>query len=52
MMKRRVVIPIVISSVVLMLSAFVILTNGMHAVENIEQTHSIFGIVEPDGARP
>jgi len=45
-MKRKIVIPIVVSSVALMLSAIVVVTQGTHAVENIQQTHAAGEIYE------
>ncbi|MEA3301868.1 MAG: hypothetical protein U9Q75_01215 [Pseudomonadota bacterium] len=41
-MKNRIVIPILLSSVVLMLSAFVVMTQGTDTVnrDNIKQTHT------------
>jgi flagellar basal body-associated protein FliL len=50
-MKRKIVIPIVVSSVVLMLSAIVVVTQGTHAAENILQTHAADEIVETGGAQ-
>ncbi len=49
-MKRKIVIPIVVSSVALMLSAIVVMTQGTHAVENIQQTHAAYEIHETRGA--
>lgn len=37
-MKNRIVIPILLSSVVLMLSAFYVMTQGTDTVERIKQT--------------
>lgn len=49
-MKRKIVIPIVVSSVALMFSAIVVMTQGTHTVENIKQTHSIGEMYETRGA--
>ena len=50
-MKRKIVIPIVISSAALMLSAIVVMTQGTHAAENILQTHAADEIVGTRGAQ-
>ncbi len=49
-MKRKIVIPIVVSSVALTLSAIVIVTQETHAVENIQPTHATYAIYETRGA--
>ncbi len=49
-MKKQIVIPIVASSVALMLSAIIVMTQGTHAVENIQQTHTTDAIYETRGA--
>jgi len=49
-MKKNIVIPIVVSSVALMLSAIVVMTQGTHTVDNIQQTHAAGEIYETRGA--
>jgi len=49
-MKRKIVIPIVVSSVALMLSAIVVMTQGRHTVESIQQTHAAGEIYQTRGA--
>jgi hypothetical protein len=46
--NKRIVTPILLSSVALMLSAFFVMTQGTDTADNIKQTHTI-EIVESGG---
>ena len=50
-MKKQIVIPIVVSSVALTLSAIVVMTQGTHAAENIQQMYAADEIIETGGAQ-